>query len=161
MAWRYCLRGFPGERHRRLVFHLPLDRKAGAGRGERSGSHTATIRCVAQHRDCRTDTSFDMTKEQRKFRPLTLAAFVMAALSLFAAIIYGVQLTLHPAAAQLPTARNGMARVGDFSLLGSDCNIARDSIPALKQLREQFAKHDEGFLMKVGRRFAGGEHGFL
>src|SRR5882672_11274546 len=114
----------------------------------------------------------DMTKEQRKFRPLTLAVSVVAALSLFVAIIYGVQLALHPAAAPLPIARNGMARVGDFSLLdhegkhhqlyryvdsravvlfvyGADCNIARDSIPALKQLREQFAKHDDGFLMKV------------
>jgi peroxiredoxin len=69
-------------------------------------------------------------------------------------------------------ARNGMDRVGDFALLdhegrhhqlyryigssavvlfvyGSDCNIARDSIPALKQLRQQVAEQDDGFLMKL------------
>src|SRR6267143_772299 len=111
-------------------------------------------------------------KEQRKFHPLTLAVSVTIALSLLAAIVYGVQLTLRPTAAPLPMARNGMDRVGDFALLdhegrhhqpyryigssavvlfvyGSDCNIARDSIPALKQLRQQVAEQDDGFLMKL------------
>src|SRR5205807_2670603 len=66
---------------------------------------------------------------------------------------------------------------------GVDCNIARDSIPALKQLRERFAEQDDGFLMKldgflmklrerfakqgdgllmrVGKRFATWGRGFL
>src|SRR6266850_331006 len=123
-------------------------------------------------------------KEQRKFRPLTLAVSVAVALSLFAAIVYGVQLTLRPTAAPLPTARNGMDRVGDFALLdhegrhhqlyryigssavvlfvyGSDCNIARDSIPALKELREQFASRDDGSLNKLRERFAARSDGFL
>jgi len=141
-----------------------------------------------------------MAKKQRKFR-LTLAVSVAAVLILSAAVIHGVQSTLRPAAAPLPTARNGMARVGDFALFdhegghhqlyryassravvlfvyGSDCNIARRSMPALKQLREQFAnaKQGDGFLMKlwewfadqgnsfpvrVGKRLTSLSHGFL
>src|SRR5437773_1789833 len=124
-------------------------------------------------------------KEQRKFHPLTLAASATVALSLFAAIVYGVQLTLRPTAAPLPTARNGMDRVGDFALFdhkgtnhqlyryvdsravvlfvyGSDCNIARDSLPALKQLREQFAEQQvDGFLMALRERSAQQGDGFL
>src|SRR2546421_1037266 len=110
-------------------------------------------------------------KEQRKFLRLTLAVSV-AVFVFFAATLYAVQLTLQPAAAPLPTARNGMDRVDDFALLdhegkhhqlyryvnsravvlfvyGSDCNIARDSIPALKELRQRLAKQDDGFLMKA------------
>src|SRR5207302_585324 len=110
-------------------------------------------------------------KEPRKFRRLTLAVSV-GVFVFFAAITYAVQLTLRPAAAPLATARNAMERVSDFSLLdhegkqhqlyryadsravvlfvyGVDCNIARDSIPALKQLRERFAEQDDGFLMKL------------
>src|SRR6267143_553569 len=123
-------------------------------------------------------------KEQRKFHPLTLAVAVTVALSLFAAIVYGVQLTLRPTAAPLPTARNGMDRAGDFALLdhegrhhqlyryigssavvlfvyGSDCNIARDSVPALKELRDQFASRDDGSLIKLRERFAARGGGFL
>ena len=144
-------------------------------------------------------------KEPRKFRRLTLAVSV-GVFVFFAAITYAVQLTLRPAAAPLATARNAMERVSDFSLLdhegkqhqlyryadsravvlfvyGVDCNIARDSIPALKQLRERFAEQDDGFLMKldgflmklrerfakqgdgllmrVGKRFATWGRGFL
>jgi len=122
-------------------------------------------------------------KEQRKFR-LTLAVSLTAVLILFAAVIFSVQMALHPAAAQLPTARNGMDRVGDFALLdhegklhqlyrnvnsralvlfvyGSDCNIARDSIPALKQLRDQFANPVDGFLTQVRERSANRGEGFL
>ena len=125
-----------------------------------------------------------MTNEEpRKFRPM-LAVSVTAVLILFAAIIYGVQLTSHPAAAQLPTARDGMARVGDFALLdhqgrhhqlyryvdsravvlfvyGSDCNIARNSIPALKQLRDQYADRDNGFLMRLRAVYGMQSDGFL
>jgi len=145
-------------------------------------------------------------KEQGKFHPLTLAVCVTVALSLFTAIVYGVQLTLRPTAGPLATARKGMDRVGDFALLdqegrnhqlyryigssavvlfvyGSDCNIARDSVPALKELRqhfaerddgllmkldgslmnlrERFAKQGDGFLMRVGKRFAGWGRDFL
>jgi hypothetical protein len=122
-------------------------------------------------------------KEQRKFLRLTLAVSV-AVFVFFAAILYAVQLTLQPAAAPLPTARNGMDRVDDFALLdhegkhhqlyryvnsravvlfvyGSDCNIARDSIPALKELRQRLAKQDDGFLMKLHERFAKQGDGFL
>jgi hypothetical protein len=125
-----------------------------------------------------------MTKKaQRKFR-LTLAVSLTAVLIIFAAVIFGVQMALHPAAAQLPTARNGMDRVGDFALLdhegklhqlyrnvnsralvlfvyGSDCNISRDSIPALKQLRDQFANPVDGFLTQVRERSANRGEGFL
>src|SRR6266404_4611095 len=125
-----------------------------------------------------------MTKEQRKFRLLTLAVSVAVALSLFAAIVYVLQLTLHPAATPLAMGRDGMAFVGDFALLdhegknhqlyryvdsravvlfvyGSDCNIARDSIPELKQLRERFANRSDGFLMKLQGRFANWSDRFL
>jgi hypothetical protein len=127
-------------------------------------------------------------KEQGKFR-LTLRALVATVLILLAAI--GLRLTWNLATAQLPAARNGTDRVGDFALLdqegkqhqlyryvdsravvlfvyGSDCSIARKSIPALKELREQFssagqddgfrqlwkrvANQGDGFLMRVGRR---------
>jgi peroxiredoxin len=77
-----------------------------------------------------------------------------------------------------------MDRVGDFALLdhegkhhqlyryvnsravvlfvyGSDCNIARDRIPALKQLRDQFATPDYGFLMNLRERFANRSVSFL
>src|SRR6267378_7385617 len=125
-----------------------------------------------------------MTKEQRKFRLLTLAVSVAVALSLFAAIVYVLQLTLHPAATPLAMGRDGMAFVGDFALLdhegkhhqlyryvnsravvlfvyGSDCNIARDRIPALKQLRDQFATPDYGFLINLRERFANRSVSFL
>ncbi len=125
-----------------------------------------------------------MTKEQRKFRLLTLAVSVAVALSLFAAIVYVLQLTLHPAATPLAMGRDGMAFVGDFALLdhegknhqlyryvnsravvlfvyGSDCNIARDSIPALNQLRDQFADRSDGFLMELRKQSANRSDGFL
>ena len=109
-----------------------------------------------------------MTKKRR----LTLAVSVTVVLMLIAVVIYGVQLTLHPAVASLPAPRNGMTRVGDFTLLdqegrnhqlyryvnsravvlfvyGSDCNIARNSIPALKQLRDQLAERNDGLLTKL------------
>jgi hypothetical protein len=136
-------------------------------------------------------------KEQGKFR-LTLRALVATVLILLAAI--GLRLTWNLATAQLPAARNGTDRVGDFALLdqegkqhqlyryvdsravvlfvyGSDCSIARKSIPALKELREQFssagqddgfrqlwkrvANQGDGFLMRVGRRLTGLGYGFL
>lgn len=122
-----------------------------------------------------------MTKqEQGKFR-LSLAVSVAAVFILFAAVIYGVQSTLHPPAAPLPAR---MERVGDFALLdhegrnhqlyryigssavvlfvyGSDCNIARNSVPALKELREQFASRGDGPLLKLRERFAARDGGFL
>ena len=121
-----------------------------------------------------------MTKEQRKFRP-TLAISAAAVLILSATVIYGVQSTLHPPAAPLPAR---MERVGDFALLdhegrnhqlyrytgssavvlfvyGSDCNIARASVPALKELREQFDSRGDGPLLKLRERFAARDGGFL
>jgi len=105
-----------------------------------------------------------MTKEKRESRSLALAACT-AVLVFLAAVIHAAQSASQPA--MPPAARDATARVGDFALLdhegkyhqlyryvdsravvlfvyGSDCNIARDTIPALKQLREQFAKHPLG-----------------
>lgn len=113
-----------------------------------------------------------MTREQGKFRPLMLAARLAAALGLLAAVAYVPLSTLRPAEVPLATARDGTAAVGDFALLdqqgrnhqlyryadaravvlfvyGSDCNIARDSIPALKQVRDRYAPRRGGWLMKL------------
>jgi hypothetical protein len=113
-----------------------------------------------------------VTKAQRNFLVLTLAVCVAVALGVFAAAAYVLQPTLRPAEVSLATARNGTAAVGDFALLdqqgrnhqlyryadsravvlfvyGSDCNISRDSIPALKQLRDRFAERSDGLLMTL------------
>ncbi|HEY7655477.1 MAG TPA: hypothetical protein VH881_01305 [Burkholderiales bacterium] len=125
-----------------------------------------------------------MTKdEQGRFRRLTLSVVVAVFVAL-AAIIYAVQLTLQPAAPSLPSAAKGMGRVGDFALLdhagrhhqlyryagsravvlfvyGSDCNIARRSVPALKQLQEQYADRHKGFLTKLRGLYDERSDGFL
>jgi len=100
-----------------------------------------------------------LSKDHRKFLVLTLAASMAVAVGVFAAVVYVQQPAVRPAAASL--ARNDTPPVGDFALLdqhgenhqlyryadsravvlfvyGADCNIARDSIPALKQLRDRF-----------------------
>jgi hypothetical protein len=97
---------------------------------------------------------------------------MLLALAVAAAIVYVLPSTLRPAGVSLATARNGTAAVGDFALLdqqgrnhqlyryadtravvlfvyGSDCNISRDSIPALKQLRDRFAERSDGLLMTL------------
>lgn len=139
-----------------------------------------------------------MTKAQGRSRPPAVA--VAAALGLLAVILYAVQLILHPAAAQLPATRHATDRVGDFALLdhegrnhqlyryadsravvlfvyGSGCNISRDSLPALKQLRQEFGAQPaggfavalrarslqpgDGFLVKVERNLARWGHRLL
>ena len=118
-------------------------------------------------------------KRHRRFRPLALAISAAVFLVLVAAIIYGMQAALRPAVAPPST-----TRVGDFALLdhegkyhqlyryghsravvlfvhGVDCNIARDSIPALKQLHEQFANRKDGFLMKLREQFSNRSDGIL
>jgi peroxiredoxin len=133
-----------------------------------------------------------MTREKRQSRPLALAVCA-AGLVFLAAVLHVAQSASQPAV--LPVARDAMARVGDFALLdhegkyhqlyryadsravvlfvyGSDCNIARDTLPALKQLREEFADHgdgppiasrerlaDRGFVTKVRERLADWSHG--
>ncbi|HEU4644028.1 MAG TPA: hypothetical protein VFS80_00505 [Burkholderiales bacterium] len=97
---------------------------------------------------------------------------MLLALAVAAASVYVLASTLRPAEVSLATARNGTAAVGDFALLdhegknhqlyryadsravvlfvyGSDCNISRDSIPALKQLRDRFAERSDGLLMTL------------
>lgn len=123
-----------------------------------------------------------MTKSQRKFLVLTLAVSATFALSVFAAVEYVLHQTLPAAAAPLAQAS---AAVGDFALLdhegrnhqlyryadsravvvfayGSECNISRDSIPALKGLRDRFADRGDGFLAaKLREQFAHPSDGFL
>src|SRR5258708_26124810 len=61
MAWRYRLRGLPGDDHRHVLFHLPMDRKAGAGMGQKSGGETAATG-LAQHRQRLNEVQFDVAE---------------------------------------------------------------------------------------------------